>query len=258
MPGLRARLKTFHNFASSTLGDLYGDTKLQTSLRLEANTLATCVLLNNGDATFTVAPLPRAAQMAPSQGVVLSDFDADGHLDCMLAQNFFGAQAEIGLHDAGLSLFLRGRGDGQFHPVGPKESGITVPGAATAVTCADLNGDARPEVIFAINGGPIQIYSEPGAATATQRTVAVTLQGAPGNPSGVGARVTLRAPSAAIAQTAEITAGSGYLGQSQPTLWFGVGTAPDETPLEIEVRWPDGVTTKTPATAGMRKIVIPR
>ncbi len=254
--GLRQRLKTFDGFARSTLSDLYGRTKLATSLRLEANTLASCVLINDGQAKFTTKPLPRGAQMAPSQGVLLSDLDADGLVDCVLAQNFFGAQPEIGLLDGGMSMILRGWGAGDFVAAGPIQSGITVGGAATAVTTVDLNADGRPELAFAINGGPVQIYSEPVRQSVPNRLLEVRLVGKPGNPTAVGARITVRAKDAARSQSAEVTSGSGYLGQSEPARWFGLGALDSASPVEVEVRWPDGTTSKTASTAGARRIVV--
>lgn len=256
MPGLRKRLKTFENFARSTLGDLYGPDLLSGSLRLEANTLSSCALINDGKARFTVKPLPWAAQLAPAQGVVLSDFNADGYVDCVLAQNFFGAQPEIGLLDAGLSLILLGRGEGEFVAFEPSKSGLSVPGAATAVTCADLNADGRPELCFAVNRAPMQLFSEPAAQNETNRLLEVRLVGKPGNLSATGARITVKARGAPRGQTAEITSGSGYLGQSEAARWFGLGPVPAETLVDVTVRWPNGSTTTSASTAGARRTVV--
>ena len=224
MPALRNRLKTFENFARSTLGDLYGDV-LSGSLRLEANTLESCILLNNGNARFNVTKLPRAAQFSPSQGVLLSDLDGDGLTDCVLAQNFFGAQPEIGLLDSGLSVFLHGRGSGKFLAAGPDKSGIRVAGAATALTTADLNLDGRPELAFAVNDSPVMFFSELPVSNQSHKLFEVRLRGKPGNLVSVGARITLSCLTTSQSQTSEITAGSGYLGQSEAARWFGLGPA---------------------------------
>ncbi len=257
MPALRNRLKTFENFARSTLGDLYGDV-LSGSLRLEANTLESCILLNNGNARFNVTKLPRAAQFSPSQGVLLSDLDGDGLTDCVLAQNFFGAQPEIGLLDSGLSVFLHGRGSGKFLAAGPDKSGIRVAGAATALTTADLNLDGRPELAFAVNDSPVMFFSELPVSNQSHKLFEVRLRGKPGNLVSVGARITLSSLTTSQSQTSEITAGSGYLGQSEAARWFGLGPAAPETPISVTVRWPDGSSTTTRTVAGDGKVLIPQ
>ncbi|MEC9056008.1 MAG: CRTAC1 family protein, partial [Verrucomicrobiota bacterium] len=242
------------NFARSTLGDLYGN-GLSDSLRLEANTLESCILLNDGKARFTIRPLPRAAQFSPAQGVLLGDLDADGHTDCVLAQNFFGAQPEIGLLDSGLSLFLHGQDKGNFLPSGPDRSGIGVPGAATSITTADLNQDGRPELVFAVNSSPVMVFSEPPGRERRNRLLEIRLKGKKGNAAAVGARITVRGEGIRQ-QTCEVTAGSGYLGQSEAARWFGLGPSKAGTLVQIEIRWPDGSSSNSKTTAGSRKIII--
>jgi hypothetical protein len=176
----------------------------------------------------------------------------------VLAQNFFGAQPEIGLLDAGLSLLLHGRGTGDFVASGPDRSGIGVPGAATAITSADLNADGRPELIFAVNNSPLMIFSEPSAREQTNRLLEVRLVGKPGNIQAVGARITVTQAGRRRGQTSEIAAGSGYLGQSEPVCWFGLGPVTAGARVEITVRWPDGASSTTEAIAGARQVVIPQ
>ena len=255
MPTLRKRLKTFENFARSTLEDLYGD-GLSDSLRREANTLESCVLLNDGKARFTVRALPRTAQFSPAQGVLLSDLDGDGFTDCVLAQNFFGAQPEIGLLDSGLGLFLRGQGKGIFLPSGPDKSGIRVAGAATALTTVDLNLDGRPEIAFAVNNSHAMFFSELPVANRSNRLLEVRLKGKPGNPVAVGSRITVSSPATLQAQTLEITAGSGYLGQSEAARWFGLGKVAPSSQISVVVRWPDGTSSTTQSAASAGKIII--
>ncbi len=254
MPILRKRLRTFENFARSTLGDLYGDL-LSDSLRLEANTLESCILLNDGKARFTIRHLPRTAQFSPAQGVLLSDLDADGFTDCLLAQNFFGAQPEIGLLDSGLSLLLHGDGKGNFLPSGPEKSGIGVPGAATSITTADLNRDGRPELVFAVNNAPVMAFSEPARPERSNRLLEIRLKGKKGNAAAVGARITVKG-TGIPGQACEVTAGSGYLGQSEAARWFGLGPSKAEARVQIEIRWPDGSSSKSVTTAGARKILV--
>jgi hypothetical protein len=65
----------------------------------------------------------------------------------------------------------------------------------------------------------------------------------PGNPGAVGARVTVEVPGLPL-QTAERSAGSGYLTQNGPDLHFGWGLAgSDAASAKVTVRWPDGEST---------------
>ncbi|NIP95968.1 MAG: hypothetical protein GWO24_22035, partial [Akkermansiaceae bacterium] len=66
------------------------------------------------------------------------------------------------------------------------------------------------------------------------RVLEVRLRDKTANSSGVGARITVRPRDAKRSQTAEITAGSGYLGQSEAARWFGIGAVPDDHPVEIQ------------------------
>lgn len=152
MPLLKTKLKTFHNFASASLEALY---PLEQGTRWEANTLQSGILINGGNGQFSFQPLPRLAQIAPAFGVILTDIDGDGALDCVLAQNSYSPQRETGHMDGGLSLLLKGDGRGQFVPVWPTASGIIVPADAVGIAEVDLNGDGRNDLVFSTNNGPL-------------------------------------------------------------------------------------------------------
>jgi hypothetical protein len=81
----------------------------------------------------------------------------------------------------------------------------------------------------------------------------VRLKGKPGNPTAVGARVTL-VRSDGVRQTAEVSAGGGYLSQQSPTLGFGLG--PAARAESIEVRWPDGKSSRHTPTLDHATITI--
>ena len=73
---------------------IYTSKCLAEAYRVEANTLESGILLNDGTGHFGFHPLPRIAQIAPTFGIVAEDFDADGKIDLMLAQNFFSPQPD--------------------------------------------------------------------------------------------------------------------------------------------------------------------
>jgi hypothetical protein len=99
------------------------------------------------------------AQLAKSNCALLRDLDGDGKIDCLLGQNFYGPQPEIGHFDSGLGLLLTGNGDGTFEPVPPAVSGIQVPGATMSLSAVDLNGDGKNEIVFGVNRGRLRVFS---------------------------------------------------------------------------------------------------
>jgi hypothetical protein len=109
------------------------------------------------------------------------------------------------------------------------------PGDAKSLAQADLNGDGRLDLIVARNDAPVLAFEQQPPERG--RLITVRLAGPPGNPTGIGARITLRT-SGGRSQTAEVTAGGGYLSQSSAALVFGVPT--DDELDAITVVWPDG------------------
>jgi hypothetical protein len=248
MPVLRERFPTFHSFASATLPEIYTEAALERSYVVEANTLETGLLLNDGRGRFEFRPLPRLAQVAPAFGVAMEDIDTDGSTDIYVVHNFYSPAPETGRMDGGLSLLLKGDGKGSFAPVWPDASGLIVPGDAKSLTVTDLNGDQRPDFVVGVNNGETLAFENRSSAG---NPLVVRLSGAPGNPTAIGARVTVEL-SNGVNQTAEVTAGGGYLSQNGGELFFGLG---DSQVKQIVVRWPDGTSSEHAAPAAGRALI---
>ncbi|HWB04870.1 MAG TPA: FG-GAP-like repeat-containing protein [Verrucomicrobiales bacterium] len=232
MPALRTKLKTFHNFASSSLADVYGTDRLDRAQKFSVVHLESAAFINDGKGHFKVVNLPLAAQLAPAFGVALTDLDGDGETDAVIAQNFFSPQPENGQLDSGLSVLLRGNPDGTFKAVEPAVSGIQVTGDAKSLTIADANGDKAPDVVVGVNQGKLRVFTN--QTKAGKKILGIRLKGSGGNPAAAGARITVHGYRP---QVAEVAAGTGYLSQNGPVLWFGVGDSPF---VELRVRWSDG------------------
>jgi hypothetical protein len=239
MPFIRQKLKTFDIFAQATLDQVYAPEKLRQATKLEAVTLESGVFRNDGG-VFTFQPFERLAQVAPAFGVAGGDFDGDGHADAVLAQNFYHPQRETGRMNGGLGMMLKGDGKGGFTAVWPRESGLIEPGDARALAVTDANGDGAPDLVIARNDAAPSVWIHRGGSF-----VAVRLAGPPGNPTGLGARVTVQ-PEGGVPAVQEMSAGGGYLTQPGATLFFGTAGRP----ASVTVRWPDGTTTKTAAAPG--------
>ena len=158
MPALRAKLPTFHSFASKSLESIYSASRLESALRLEANTLDSGIFFNDGDQGFRFVALPRIAQAFPVNAIAVEDFNADGKPDIFLAGNSHSPQRETGNADGGVSLLLLGGERESFSPVWPNRSGLVVPGDARDVAITDLNGDGRPDIVVARNNDEILAF----------------------------------------------------------------------------------------------------
>jgi hypothetical protein len=249
MPFLAERFSTFRSFASASLVDIYTPKCLDNAHRFAANTLESGLLLNQGNNSFRFETLPRFAQAAPGFGAIVRDLDLDGNEDIYFVQNFYSPQPETGRMAGGLSLLLRGDGDGGFEPVWPRESGLVVPGDAKSLTAADVNQDGLTDLVVGVNDGPVETFVRRGPTSS--ETLTLRLIDSHGAPSAPGARVVVRFTSGA-ARTFETYAGGGYLSQSSPSQVVALpkGDAIDA----VDVTWPDG-TTSTYENDGWNAVV---
>jgi hypothetical protein len=96
--------------------------------------------------------------------------------------------------------------------------------------------------VVGVNNGEILAFENRATGG---RPLTVQLHGESGNPTAIGARVTVF-DTDGVARCAEVSAGGGYLSQSGARLFFGLGGSQVD---HIEVRWPDGTTTEHTETA---------
>src|ERR1019366_9703330 len=113
-----------------------------------------------------------------------------------------------------------------------------VPGDAKALAVADLDGDGWPDFIVSRNNGTTIAFRNNG--TDGRHSLRVRLRGPAGNPTAVGARVTVELEDG-TEQSGEVHAGSGYYSQSTAACFFG--WAERNPPRRIRVRWPSGAET---------------
>lgn len=141
MPFIKKKFPNYHTFASASLEEVYGEENLASALNYQANNFATSYFENRGDGTFQITSLPELAQITTVQKIIPKDINADGHLDLLLFGNMYGFEVETPRQDGGYGLALLGKGDGNFTPLMPYESGLFVKGdAADAATITRPNG----------------------------------------------------------------------------------------------------------------------
>ena len=239
IPAILKRFPTFDSYARATLGEIVGEERLAKARRFAATELRSGVFLSQPDGTYRFEPLPRIAQISPLQGMVAGDFAGDGHMGVFAVQNSYAPIISVGHFDGGLGQLLRGDGRGHFAAVPPSESGLIVPGDAKALSVLDLDQDGWADFVLSRNDDNTTAFRNGGVAG--HSPLKIVLRGPAGNPTAVGARVTVEFADGST-ETCEVYAGSGYYSQSSPACFFGYPDA--NPPAKIRVRWPSGASSE--------------
>lgn len=238
---LRSILKKYpknDDFAQATLAEMIGEKPLAAAQRFAATEFQSGVFLSQLDGTFRFEPLPRLAQIAPCYGMAAGDFDGDGKADLYLLQNSYAPIAAIGRFDGGLSQLLRGDGQGHFSVVPPAESNLIVTGDAKALAVLDLDRDGWADFLATRNNTTTQAYRNNGIAG--RKSFCIHLQGLPGNPTAIGARISVERADGST-QVSEVYSASSYYSQSTAGSFFGYSDT--NPPVRARVQWPSGAKT---------------
>jgi hypothetical protein len=161
MPFIKSKFPTFKTFAIASLTDVYSEDKLKAAGKYEANEFRSGAWMNQGAGKFTWTPFIREAQNAPVFGIAAADFTGDGKVDLFLAQNWLhGPQIETSRYDNGVGLLLKNDGQGNFAPMAPLESGISLSGCMKAVAVQDVNGDGKMDLVVTRNSAPAVVLEK--------------------------------------------------------------------------------------------------
>ena len=128
LPPLKVRFLSYTEYAKAGVYDMFSATDLVDAVQKKVEVFATSLMRNNGDGSFTLVPLPDAAQMAPVYGISVRDLNGDGLADLLLAGNFDGVKPDIArMSDSYGTVLLAGKA-GSFASMPRTESGFFVPG----------------------------------------------------------------------------------------------------------------------------------
>ena len=129
MPIIKERFPTYHQFAISSVDQIYSQELLDKAQKFEVNELASAIIENRttkeGKIQFSFQPLPRIVQSSPIFGTALCDVNGDGNLDLYVVQNFSGLK-EKRIHARWSESSSARDGMGNFTAISPNESGLVV------------------------------------------------------------------------------------------------------------------------------------
>lgn len=160
LPYLKKKYPTYHEIAGKTIDEIFGD-QLKKGKIVEATTLASAILINNGKGKFVSKKLLPALQWTPINTFVVDDFNKDGKKDLIAGGNFFETTPYEGRYDAMPLILSLGNNSGNFAPVLPlPQSFNTIKGEIRNIKLIQL-ANGHKALIVAINNGRVVLLQSP-------------------------------------------------------------------------------------------------
>jgi hypothetical protein len=255
--------------ARAGMGTAFGDVDSDGRLDLVVTNHETemhSLFRNAGGGAFTDATASSGVGPATLRyvgfGVVFADHDNDGDLDLAIVNGHVIdniAMFRNGAKHAQQRLLLENTGTGRFRDA----SALSGPGfvgerVGRTVVSGDVDNDGDLDLLVTSNGQDVELLLNDGGSRRNALLLQLVGTASPStslrasNRDAIGAR--LRLTSSAGTQIREVTSGSSYLGQNDPRVHVGLGTATIVDRLEI--RWPSGRTELVQNVAANQLVVI--
>ena len=154
MPAIKHKFRDYNSFAAASLKQVYTTKLLEEALSYEVTSFES-IYLENNDGVFSAKPLPPLAQLSNINKLVVDDFDADGHLDVVLAGNLYNTEVETPRSDAGFGLFLKGDGVGNFRTQTMMETGLKITGEVRGMEL--INKSGKKHILVSKNNDKTQL-----------------------------------------------------------------------------------------------------
>ena len=114
MPYLKKKFLYAADFAKADMVDLFGQKKLNQSLKLQVDCFENLILINDGKMNFSSMPLPFEAQLSTYRTASIIQTDKSSLPNLFIAGNFYANNIELGRQDADFGLMLENKGKGNF------------------------------------------------------------------------------------------------------------------------------------------------
>jgi hypothetical protein len=189
-------------------------------------------------------------------GTAFFDYDNDGYLDLIAVNGHVYPQLDKSRSGAAAGykqrrLLYHNRGDGTFDEVAAQFGPVlTEERASRGLAVGDLDNDGRLDVVINDLDGSPQVLRNEGTGAGNWLTV--KLRGKGKNTDALGAVVKVKAGSLSMRRV--VQSGTSYLSQDDMRSHFGLGKAAQADSLEV--RWPDGTTSRLENVKGNRIVEV--
>ncbi|MEP1032723.1 CRTAC1 family protein [Ekhidna sp.] len=157
IPDLKKKIKSYNEFASLSVNQIYGDEALSNSLTYKANTFKSMLLMNE-NGSLIEKTLPIEAQIAPLRASVPIDLNKDGLLDIIYGGNLYGAEIETPRADAGVGGVLINEGGLSFRSLSAHETKLYLNNDVRDILVIDNNTEVD-QLIVSANNDSLMIYT---------------------------------------------------------------------------------------------------
>ena len=158
VPSIKQKFVKYEDYARKKVEDMFDEKQLQNTIVKDIQTTSTVLLINDGKGNFSLKILPHEVQYSPVMAVESGDFNHDGHVDLLLAGNFYDNLPEWGRFDMNYGLYLTGDGNGNFKTLLPSKSGFKTVGQVRKM--AKIKTSAGKEmVVLAKNDDKAQVFN---------------------------------------------------------------------------------------------------
>lgn len=156
IPSLRKQNLKHTDFANRSIQELFpGDVMKKCTVR-KFNYTSSCIAVNEGNGKFTLKKMPLEVQLSCVNAVICSDINDDGKPDLILGGNDFSFLPQFSRLDASYGHLLMNKGKGEFEWIGPRQSGIDIPGVVKDII--EIPGKDKRVFLFLQNNDYPVLY----------------------------------------------------------------------------------------------------
>jgi hypothetical protein len=156
IPSLAKKYIKYDDYKNQTISDIFPADVLARSVKLYSTIMESCLMINSGDGSFHLTPLPAEAQFSPVFAINANDFDHDGICDIIIGGNQCRAKPQTGIYDSSYGLMIKGTDKGTWQPVSAISSGFFTRGEIRDLKIIKINGN--PVLVVARNNDSLQFF----------------------------------------------------------------------------------------------------